>query len=65
MKQFRTRVSVSLGDDLDGALRVIKAHYGISSNAEAVKRAIAEHAKQVKVEATRETKQITFSRRVH
>lgn len=65
MKQFRTRISISFGEDDDAALRVIKAHYGISSTAGAIRRAVAEHAKQIKAEQVRETQRVTFSRRVH
>jgi hypothetical protein len=43
----RTRLSLSLGDEEDKAIAIIKAHYGISSPYDAVRRAIGEHAKQI------------------
>jgi len=50
MKQFRTRLSIAFGEDDDAHLRIVKAYYGISSSSAAVRRAVAEHAKQIKQE---------------
>jgi len=64
MKQFRTRISIAFGEDDDANLRTIKAHYGISSNAAAIRRAIAEHAKQLSTPQV-ESKRVVLSRRVY
>jgi hypothetical protein len=50
MKRERTKISLTLGDDDDKALAVVKAYYGTMSTAGAIRRAIIEHAKQVKPE---------------
>ncbi len=42
-----TRLSLSLGEGEDKALAIIKAHYGISSPYDAVRRAIRGHAEQI------------------
>jgi len=63
--QRRPRIGFAPTDEDNAAIAAIKQHYGFASPQAALRRALSEHAKQIKVEATRETKQITFSRRVH
>lgn len=41
------RASIYLNDDDQAALNTIKAYYGISSTAIALRRALAEHAKSI------------------
>jgi hypothetical protein len=57
------KVSCHFNHDDDEALKAIKQHYGFGSDAAALRRAVAEHAKQIKAEA--ETTTITYSRRVY
>jgi hypothetical protein len=61
------KISLYLNDEEKADFDTIKQYYGITSNAAAVRRTIAEHAKTVKAEATRagRAKRVTYSRRVH
>jgi hypothetical protein len=55
------KVALALKDDVLANLDIVKRYYGISSNTSALRRALAEHAKQIKQPEAR----ATYSRRVH
>lgn len=62
----RQRVSLYLEEEGQTALKAIKAHYGMSSNTAAMRRALLEHARAIKEPpATIERGHVTYSRRVH
>jgi hypothetical protein len=65
MAKDRAYYSIILKEDDYKALEEIKAYYGMSSNAAAIRRTLAEHAKTIKAEEARDAQRVTYSRRVH
>lgn len=65
-QQKLRRISLYLNAGNEEELKAIKAHYGVSSDAAAVRRAIAEHAKQLKEpELPAKQARVTLSKRVY
>jgi hypothetical protein len=63
-QQKPRRISLYLNDANENELKAIKQHYGIASDAAAVRRAISEHSKQLK-EPEKQVARVTLSRRVY
>lgn len=59
----RKRLSFAASDDDQANIEAIKEHYGITSNAAAIRRALQDAVKQIKEPVVKS--QIRYSRRVY
>lgn len=63
--ESKSRLSFAASDEDKAHIEAIRAHYGCSSNAAAIRRALQEHAKQIKEPAVKPSQPIRYSRRVY